>query len=292
MLAELAAVLVPVFFCIALGYGWERLTTRPFDTDLIVRLVANIATPALILSALLEADLEPAVLAKMGLGALGMMVFCALIGATAIRLAGKSQSVYLPLLVFPNAGNLGLPICLFAFGDRGLALAIGFFTVTTIAHFTAGVALISGRFSFRELTRTPVVYAVSLALIWLLLEWPVPRWFANTTRLVGYPAIPLSLITLGVSLARLKAGALGRATVVSIGRLGLGVIAGIVLAWAFGFEGAERGVLILESATPVAVFNYLFAQYYHREPEEVAGAVLVSTLLSLLSLPALLIWLL
>lgn len=49
-----------------------------------------------------------------------------------LRLTGMPPRVYLPSLVFPDIGNLGLPVCLFAFGQRGLALAIVFFAVTTV----------------------------------------------------------------------------------------------------------------------------------------------------------------
>ena len=63
----------------------------------------------------------------------------------------------------------------------------------------------------------------------------------------------------------------------------------MLLAWAFGLEGVERGVVILQSAMPVAVFNYLFAAEYGADPEGVAGMVVISTVLSFLSLP-LLLW--
>ncbi len=46
--------------------------------------------------------------------------------------------------------------------------------------------------------------------------------------------------------------------------------------------------MVLQSAMPVAVFNYLFAQRYARAPEEVAGLVVVSASLSFVTLPVLL----
>ena len=64
---------------------------------------------------------------------------------------------------------------------------------------------------------------------------------------------------------------------------------GVSLANYHGLEGVERGVLIIESAMPVAVFNYLFAQRFNRSPEEVAGMVVISTTISFASLPLLLL---
>jgi hypothetical protein len=74
--------------------------------------------------------------------------------------------------------------------------------------------------------------------------------------------------------------------------LSLGALAGWAVAVAFGLTGTARGVVIVQSAMPVAVFNYLFAQRYGREPQVVAGMVMVSTLLSFLLIPLLLVYLL
>ena len=60
---------------------------------------------------------------------------------------------------------------------------------------------------------------------------------------------------------------------------------GVLIAALFGLEGVERGVLILQSSMPVAVFNYLLALRYQREPGEVAGMVVISTLLAFVLLP-------
>jgi predicted permease len=64
-----------------------------------------------------------------------------------------------------------------------------------------------------------------------------------------------------------------------------GFAVGLLVSGVFGLEGVERGVLILQSAMPVAVFNYLLALRYRREPGEVAGMVVLSTLLAFMLLP-------
>jgi hypothetical protein len=61
------------------------------------------------------------------------------------------------------------------------------------------------------------------------------------------------------------------------------------VAAALGMSDTSRGVLVIQAAMPVAVFNYLFAQYFKREPEQVAGMVVLSTAASFLTLP-LLLW--
>jgi predicted permease len=102
--------------------------------------------------------------------------------------------------------------------------------------------------------------------------------------------IPLMLITLGVSLAALRVAGLGRSLLLALLRLGLGFAVGLGIAYAFRLDGIARGVLILQSTMPTAVFNYLFAHRYATRPEEVAGAVTVSTLLTLAIMPLVLIY--
>jgi predicted permease len=117
----------------------------------------------------------------------------------------------------------------------------------------------------------------------------MPLWISNTTTLLGNCAVPLMLFSLGVALARLRFGGTTRAIVMSALRLILGIAAGYGVSWAMGLEGAMRGVTILQSAMPVAVFNYLWALRYDNSPEEVAAMVLGSTVLAFLALPLLLL---
>jgi predicted permease len=90
--------------------------------------------------------------------------------------------------------------------------------------------------------------------------------------------------------AHLQPAGLGRAALLSAVKLALGWSAGLGLVWVLGLTGTVRGVVLIEMAMPVAVFNYLFAQRYGNRPEEVAGLVLVSTVLAFALLPVLL-WL-
>jgi predicted permease len=184
---------------------------------------------------------------------------------------------------------MGLPLCLFAFGEEGLALGIIFFTVFVAIQFTLGISVAAGRLSVRTLVRTPLTWACLLGIALQLAGIGLPRWVDNTIGLVGDLAIPMMLLTLGVALANLKVTSLWRSIVLSLGRLGIGLAVGLGIAEILGLEGAARGVLVLESAMPVAVLNYLFAARYDRSPEEIAGLVLVSTTLSFVTLPALLL---
>lgn len=291
MFGELLTIITPVFVSAGLGFIWHK-QGRPYDTDLISALITNIGTPSLIFYTLYDDGLKIADFGVMALAATLVIAACAVVGVIVLRLAGLSLRAYAPSIMFSNAGNMGLPLSLLAFGPPGLALAIVFFTVAAVLQFTFGVAIASGSMSPGRLLRMPIIYAVLLALIVMWLGLKVPEVAINTVRLLGGMTIPMMLITLGISLAKLKVSSIGRSVGLSVLRLALGFAVGWLVAAALGFEGVERGVLILQSAMPVAVFNYLFAQRYNSEPEEVAGMVVLSTALSFVTLPALLWYLL
>lgn len=291
MFADLFNIVAPVFICAAIGFGWAR-TGQPFDRDFVTNIATNIGTPCLILATLTRLEVSPETFGQMALAAAMALVIVGTVGAVVLRLAGLAQHSYLPALMFANTGNMGLPLCLFAFGQKGLALAIAVFTVNATAQFTFGVLIASGHWSAGRLVRTPILYAVAAALVFMLTGIKPPPWFANTIGLIGGLTIPLMLLALGAALARLEITSLGRGLALSLLRLGGGFLVGFGIAEALGLEGAARGVLMIQSAMPVAVFNYLFAQRYEREPEEVAGMVLISTVISFATLPALLWWVL
>jgi predicted permease len=102
----------------------------------------------------------------------------------------------------------------------------------------------------------------------------------------------MMLITLGVAVARLTPGGVGRAMLLSAIKL----VICVAIAWAAGLyfelDRIALGVLVLQVATPVAVTSYLLAEKYGADAQSVAGLVVVSTLMSVAALPVLLAFLL
>jgi malate permease and related proteins len=288
LFSSMAAVIAPVFLVAALGFSWIR-ANLPYDSAFITTFAVNIATPCLVFSALTRAQIAGEQLGIMAAAAVACITIPGLIAYPMLRAARIPWRVYLPALSFPNSGNLGLPICLFAFGQEGLSLGIMFFATMAIGQFTIGPAVAAGKFNLRQLIRTPVLYAVAAALAVLGTGIAMPLWISNTTTLLGNCAVPLMLFSLGVALARLRFGGTTRAIIMSALRLILGIATGYGVSWAMGLEGTIRSVTILQSAMPVAVFNYLWALRYDNSPEEVAAMVLGSTVLAFLVLPLLLL---
>ena len=185
---------------------------------------------------------------------------------------------------------MGLPISLYAFGEHGLALAVAFFLTLSIMQFSVGIALSGNAASIKDLLRNPIMLSLLLALPMIFMDLQLPRWLANTVGLLGGMTIPLMLLTLGVSLATIRLHHLGSGLVLGALRILLGAAVGWGIGAAMGLQPLTHAVLVVQSAMPVAVFNYLFAVRANRSPEQVASLVMCSTLLAIGWLPLILAW--
>jgi hypothetical protein len=288
MYEQLIPIILPVALCTAVGFAWARLGL-PMDREFMTRLIMNLGTPCLILQGI--AGLPTGNTSFLHMVALGTAVHagCALLGFAGLRLMALPVRSYLPVIVFGNSTNMGLPLCMFAFGQEGLGLGVGYVLVGSVGQFVLG-PLVQGRVSpWRTLAQTPVIYAAALGLVLLLAEMPLPRWAANTVGLFGGLAIPLMLLALGHALATIGVTGMRAAAGLAAARLLLGFALALGLAEVLDLQGPIRGTLLIQSAMPVAVFSYLFAARYERHPEDAAGAILVSTVVSFLTLPGLLL---
>tara|TARA_Y100001936_G_scaffold204926_1_gene208629 strand:- start:4 stop:891 length:888 start_codon:yes stop_codon:yes gene_type:complete len=288
---QIASIIAPLFVIAGIGYIWGR-SGRPFDTTIVGMLTLNFGVPALIFSTLTKLEISLGEFGEMiGIFSLFMLANLA-IGAVILRACKLEIAAFLPAISFPNNGNMGLPLCLFAFGDTGLALGISIFVIMSTANATIGFAFASGKWSLSTTLKTPLVWVIAAAIIFMVMNVPPPRWVANTAQIIGGMSIPLMLIALGVSLSRLEVRDFKVSFWLGLVRLLVGFGLGVLLAWLFGLEGAARGILILQCTMPPAVMNYILAARFDREPSGVAGIVVVSTFMSLATLPLLMLFVL
>jgi len=277
-------VVAPVFLLAAIGFAWVRAGFE-YRVEFVTRLAMTLAVPCLIFMALVETEISAAALATVSAAALAAYAGLGILFWAAFSLAGMDRRTWLAPTVFGNTGNLGLPIALFAFGDTGLGLAVVVFAVMAVLSFTIGVWVVSGGGSPLRAIREPMVPATLLGALFLWQGWDVPVWVGNTVRLIGQMAIPLMLITLGVAVARLHPAGFLRPLVISALRVVVCTAAGWAAGTAFGLSGVPLAVLVLQVAMPVAVTSYLLAEKYKADAEAVAGLVVVSTLLSVATIP-------
>ncbi|MGO1117624.1 AEC family transporter [Rhodovibrionaceae bacterium A322] len=291
MLMQLIAILAPVFLTVAIGYIWGR-KDWPFDSKAVTLLVMYVGTPCLLITTFDKARPTPAAFAEMALvtffAFLAMMVLSYLL----LKLFRLSAQDYMPALLFPNSGNIGLPISLFAFQEAGMALAIVVLAFSAVGNFTVGAGIAQGRADIKGMLRMPLIYAVLIGLLLVVTGIRLPHWVSNTFDLLGGFTIPLMLLALGVSLAKLKISSLKVAFGLSLVRLLGGFAIAVALAALFQLDDLARNILILQFSMPVAIYSYLFALRFDRAAPEVASMVIISTLMAALLLPLLLAYLL
>ncbi len=288
LLLEVVQIIAPVFLLAALGFGWVRVLRWPYDVAFVTRLSMTVATPCLIFMALVRSNVDPAALRDTVLAAL---VAYGLVGAVAwglVRGLDLDLATYWAPLTFGNTGNLGLPLALFAFGQAGFDFAVVIFAVMAILSFTFGIWVVAGGGTPLNAIREPLVWGVVAGAVCLAFGWQVPVWLGASLDLVGQMSIPLMLLTLGVAISRLQPRAFGTAAWLCLLKLGLCVAVPLGVGLALGLDRLPLAVLVLQVATPVAVTSYMLAAKYEAEADAVAGLVVISTLLSVASIPAIL----
>lgn len=286
VIGQLSGILLPVLALAGIGFGWRRFGF-PFEREFVTRLIVNVCGPCLIIDSFAGLTLPIADVANMVVAGIAMFVLTITCAWGVLRIARLSVRSYLPALAIGNHGNIGLPLCLFAFGETGLALGVAVFVTTSVGQFMLTPMLQSQDSPIRTLATTPVIYAAAIGTVVFAGDLQLPEWIAASIGLLGDVTIPLMLLALGNTLAGLRAKRLPMALSLGATRLVIGFGLALGVAEIFGLEGVSRSVLILQGAMPAAVFNYLFAARYDRDPDDVASIVLTSTLLSALTLPLL-----
>lgn len=283
---QVAQIVAPVFLLAAIGFAWVRALGWNYDVEFVSRLSMTLSVPCLIFMALTRSDVDPALLRDTVLAALAAYLAVGGLVWAALRALDLDLQTFWAPLTFGNTGNLGLPVALFAFGQLGFDMAVVIFAVMAILSFTFGVWVVAGGGNPVTAIREPLVWGAVLGSVFLAMGWNVPPVVGASLDLVGQMAIPLMLITLGVAISRLQPRALGRAIWLCVTKLVLCTTVPLAIGLAFGLPRLALGVLVLQVSTPVAVTSYMLAARYRARPDEVAGLVVVSTLMSVIAIPA------
>ena len=278
-------VIFPVFFVIGIGYFLGKKNPK-FDTNFITNFAGNIGTPAMIFYTVTTTGITLDIFISYFIYAIIMIAGFAVIGLILLFLLKKDLSMELPPLILPNTGNMGVPICLFAYGTQGLGVASAVASVIILFHFTLGVFLARKKFSLDILIKSPPVYAIIISVIFLYFKIKTPIFLENTTFLLTYATIFLVLMSLGIALTRFKFS-LKNSIIMSVCRVLLGPLIAYTIIYNFKLSGLAAGVLLIQSAMPSAILNYLVGSMYSPKKvvDSIASTIVISTLMSFVTIP-------
>ena len=283
---KLFEVLFPVFFIVGIGFFLGK-KNPDIDTSFITSYSGNFGTPALIIFALTAGGVSFDVFSEFFIYAIILLTSFGIVGLIFLFLMKKDYIRELPTFFLPNTGNMGIPICLFAYGTAGLGVASAIASVIILLHFTLGVLLAKKSFSFEILIKNMPIYGIIVSVIFLYFEWDVPGYLENTTFLLTYATIFLVLMSLGIALSRLKVVSWTHASILGAVRVIIGPLIGFALIKFLNLNGFAAGVLLIQSCMPSAVLTYLVGSMYSEKMvvDSVASVIVTSTVMSFFTIP-------
>jgi predicted permease len=290
---QIVTIIGPTLFAVVLGYLFGRISQASEAT--LVNVSMYVATPCLVFSSMYSSRVVIDGAAKMWASCLIILVGTFLLAWVVFGLIWRKHSaLYLPI-VFQNTINIPLPIITLAFGPEGVAQTMLFYIPYALLLNTLGVYMASGRKGLKEgllvIVRTPIIYAVVLALALNFSGAVLPEVVNKSFSLVGAASVPLMLLVLGMTMRGIRFTQVPATLAASAIRMGGGFCLGLLAVWVFGLTGIPRAIVLFEAAMPSAMFASVLASRYKNETELVSSVVLATTIMSIVVIPVLIYYL-
>ncbi|MHB8534675.1 MAG: AEC family transporter [Sulfuricaulis sp.] len=280
---RLFGIVAPVFAIVAVGYLYGRWR-RP-DLTAANQINMTVLLPALLFHVLSSKDFHLSAYGPLALGGIAVVLGSGLLALPVAKLARLPFKTFVPPMMFSNAGNIGLPLAVFAFGEQALPAAVVLFLVENGLHFTLGIYLMDHRAPLRDVFMQPIVIATLIGIAFGVFKWSAPPPLAIAIDMLGQASIPLLLFALGARLTDIdfkywRVGVLG-AVVCPL----TGVLMVLLTRPFLDLTPLQGSLLFVFGALPPAVLSYLVAERYRQEPGKVASIVMLGNLAALISLP-------
>lgn len=290
--------LFPILLAAGIGFAlakWLNINTRPLS-----QVIFYVFSPVLVFKLIMNSQLSnqdilrTLALAVLLMVCIGLLTW--LIGGI-LRFDRRTLAAVMITAMFMNAGNYGLPLTSFAFGEQALAFASIFFVINAMFTNTVGIVIASsGSMSvinaIKGLVKFPAIYALVLGILFLQFNCQLPSGLDRSVTLLSNAAIPCMLVLLGMQLVNIRLDGHLRPLILT-GSMRLLVAPALAFGFTrlFGMTGPSQQAVVLEAGMPVAVLTTILATEFDAEPTFVTTAVLVTTLLSPFTLTPLLAFL-
>lgn len=277
-------IVFPIFAVIIAGLAYGH-RYKP-DMAVLNRINVDVLLPCLMFSVLTQLDTGTGNYLYLALGAFIIVLGAGLLGIPIARLCGVKAKTLCPPIMFSNAGNMGLPLMVLAFGEAALPAAIIVFVVENTSHFLLGTWILSPRTHLLKIILMPLILVNIIALSLNFAGINIHPTLMLPIEMLGRACVPLLLFSLGVRLidVDLSEWKIGALVAILSPLIGIG-IALLIMPW-LELSRLEQGVLFMFGALPPAVLNFMFAERYGQEPARVASMVLIGNAVSVLTVSA------
>jgi auxin efflux carrier (AEC) len=292
--------ILAIILLIMVGYAAKRVgLLKSEDSVTLNKIVVNIAIPSLIFLAMYTADLSnmkpliPITLICIVTGILsGLIVY---IFSSAKGYSKKTKWSLVGTSTLFNSGFLGYPVILGVFGTEGLVRAVFYDMGSTLLFLSLGILFIiifGGKYTsiIRRTLLFPPLWGIILGILANVLNLDIGVIPLNVLKYFSGAAIPIIMISLGLSLevGGLK-NYLGAASLVSVVRLVISPIIAMLMVFILGLNGLESMVTVVEAGMPSAMLSLVLAASYDLDIKAAAACIFLSTVLSMITLPILIL---
>lgn len=290
MVTQIFNIVFPIFAIVMVGYFYGRRHAP--DMAAANKLNIEIFVPALIFDVLSSKEFNLAEYDLLAVGGISVIFGSGLLAWPIARLLNYQFKTFVPPMMFNNSGNMGLPLALFAFGEKALPAAVVLFIIENTLHFSVGIKMLDSRSSIIGILKTPLLIATIAGLFVASMRIDIPDALAIPIEMIGQVSIPLMLFALGVRLIHIDWRGWRIGVVGAIFCPISGVLIALGVGASLSLDEAQYAMLVVFGALPPAVLNYMLAERFNQEPEQVASIVMIGNLASMAIIPAVLVFVL
>ncbi|MTH34467.1 AEC family transporter [Paracoccus limosus] len=295
-------------FFLIIGSGWLAGRARffpPEATSWLTKFVFYFALSAMLFRFAAGLDLRQLFDLRFVLAYLSGTTALWLIAITVAGLRGQplaDAAMEAHCAITGNTGFLGVPMLVVLLGQAAIGPVMMVLTIDLVL-FSALLTVIvtaarQGRGALaaigplvRGVAANPMIVSMLAGLAWAWLRLPLPQPMAEFLALMGAAATPGALFAIGASLAGRRADRPGPALWISAAKLVLHPLAvGIAAFGIFRVAPYPAGVMVAAASLPVAGNVYILAQHFGVATQRVSTAILISTALSILTVPLAIHW--
>lgn len=292
---DLIMIILPVFLIFATGYVADKLLK--FDIKSISSMSLYILLPLLTFNTFYrnELTIDYLYIFIFTFVLTGILLVITVIWGYFMGSSKEDVAAILLGTLFPNSGNYGTPVALFALGAVAFDYAIVLmvlhgFVISTVGIFIASFgsgATITVKEALINIFKIPVIHGAIAGVVFQLLNIRLDSGIMDIIEMTGNAAIPVVMLILGMQLARITKESfdIKDVTAVVTIRMIISPVAAALLVLVMPVDDTMKMVFILLNAMPVAANSTMLAVQFNVKPNVVSFSTLITTLISIITIP-------